>query len=155
MMLIFLDIDGVMVPAKGWQRPELLSDGFPVFSLNAVNALKKLITKGTTIILTTSHKSRYNLKEWKAIFSKRGLNNFKLEKLNENIDNLNRKEEVLNWFASNKLPTDFIIIDDDTSLNDLPLYLKEKLILTKPLIGLNERDIEGLGFLLSRNLHKV
>jgi hypothetical protein len=44
-MLIFLDIDGVMVPAKGWQRPELLSDGFPVFSLNAVNALKKLITK--------------------------------------------------------------------------------------------------------------
>jgi hypothetical protein len=154
-MLIFLDIDGVMVPAKGWQRPELLSDGFPVFSLNAVNALKKLITKGTTIILTTSHKSRYNLKEWKAIFSKRGLNNFKLEKLNENIDNLNRKEEVINWFASNKLPTDFIIIDDDTSLNDLPLYLKEKLILTKPLIGLNERDIEGLGFLLSRNLHKV
>jgi hypothetical protein len=154
-MLIFLDIDGVMVPAKGWQRPELLSDGFPVFSLNAVNALKKLITKGTTIILTTSHKSRYNLKEWKAIFSKRGLNNFKLEKLNENIDNLNRKEEVINWFASNKLPTDFIIIDDDTSLNDLPLYLKEKLILTKPLIGLNERDIEGLAYLLSRNLHKV
>jgi hypothetical protein len=154
-MLIFLDIDGVMVPAKGWQRPELLSDGFPVFSLNAVNALKKLITKGTTIILTTSHKSRYNLKEWKAIFSKRGLNNFKLEKLNENIDNLNRKEEVINWFASNKLPTDFIIIDDDTSLNDLPLYLKEKLILTKPLIGLNERDIDGLAYLLSRNLHKV
>jgi hypothetical protein len=154
-MLIFLDIDGVMVPAKGWQRPELLSDGFPVFSLNAVNALKKLITKGTTIILTTSHKSRYNVKEWKAIFSKRGLNNFKLEKLNENIDNLNRKEEVINWFASNKLPTEFIIIDDDTSLNDLPLYLKEKLILTKPLIGLNERDIEGLGYLLSRNLHKV
>ena len=144
-----------MVPAKGWQRPELLSDGFPVFSLNAVNALKKLITKGTTIILTTSHKSRYNVKEWKAIFSKRGLNNFKLEKLNENIDNLNRKEEVINWFASNKLPTEFIIIDDDTSLNDLPLYLKEKLILTKPLIGLNERDIEGLGYLLSRNLHKV
>jgi hypothetical protein len=154
-MLIFLDIDGVMVPAKSWQRPELLSDGFPVFSLMAVQALKKIITKDTTVILTTSHKSRYTLKEWKAIFSKRGLRTLKLEKLDENIDNLSRKEEVLNWFSTNKLPKDFIIIDDDTSLNDLPLYLKEKLILTKPLIGLNERDIEGLGYLLSRNLHKV
>ena len=31
-MLLFLDIDGVMVPAKGWKSPELLNDGFPAFS---------------------------------------------------------------------------------------------------------------------------
>jgi hypothetical protein len=31
-MLIFLDIDGVMVPAKSWERPVLLKDGFPAFS---------------------------------------------------------------------------------------------------------------------------
>jgi hypothetical protein len=30
-MLIFLDIDGVMVCVKGWKSPELLNDGFPAF----------------------------------------------------------------------------------------------------------------------------
>ena len=28
-MIIFLDIDGVMVPAKGWKVPDQLDDGFP------------------------------------------------------------------------------------------------------------------------------
>lgn len=27
-MLILLDIDGVMVPANSWKRPEFLADGF-------------------------------------------------------------------------------------------------------------------------------
>ena len=32
-MLFFLDIDGVMVPAKGWKSPEFLDDGFPAFNI--------------------------------------------------------------------------------------------------------------------------
>ncbi|MDI3318583.1 HAD domain-containing protein [Pinibacter soli] len=43
-MLIFLDIDGVMVPAKGWKAPEMLSDGFPAFSNKATNALRNLVS---------------------------------------------------------------------------------------------------------------
>ena len=38
-MLLFLDIDGVMVPAKGWKSAELLEDGFPVFSTKATEIL--------------------------------------------------------------------------------------------------------------------
>lgn len=72
-MLVFLDIDGVMVPAKSWEKPKLLYDGFPEFSSKAVQVLQKLIFRDTTIILTSSHRSCFNLEEWKNIFELRGI----------------------------------------------------------------------------------
>lgn len=139
-MLIFLDIDGVMAPAKSWQRPDILEDGFVDFSSKAVSVLQDVLAQNTdtTIILTTSHKSRFSLSQWKIIFERRGLNVNKLESLNDNTDFQSRKIEILNWFDSNDIHEDFIIIDDDKSLNDLPTFYKDRLILTSSLVGLNE-----------------
>ena len=139
-MLIFLDIDGVMAPAKSWQRPDILEDGFVDFSSKAVSVLQDVLAQNpnSTIILTTSHKSRFSLSQWKIIFERRGLNVNKLESLNDNTDFQSRKVEILNWFASNDIHEDFIIIDDDKSLNDLPTFYKDRLILTSSLVGLNE-----------------
>jgi hypothetical protein len=50
-MLLFLDIDGVMVPAKSWKNPELLNDGFPAFSSKASNALQHLISENPPLCL--------------------------------------------------------------------------------------------------------
>jgi ATP-dependent helicase/DNAse subunit B len=138
-MLIFLDIDGVMVPAKSWQQPEILEDGFVAFSSKAVQVLKEVLSQNTnaTIMLTTSHKSRFSHSEWKDIFQRRGLNVNQLKSLVENTELLSRKEELLNWFNTNEIQEDFIIIDDDKSLNDLPKFFKDRLILTSSLIGLN------------------
>ena len=139
-MLIFLDIDGVMAPAKSWQRPDILEDGFVHFSSKAVSVLQDVLAQNadTTIILTTSHKSRFSLSQWKIIFERRGLKVNKLESLNDNNDFQSRKVEILNWFESNDIHEDFIIIDDDKSLNDLPTFYKDRLILTSSLVGLNE-----------------
>ena len=139
-MLIFLDIDGVMAPAKSWQRLDILEDGFVDFSSKAVRVLQDILIQNadTTIILTTSHKSRFSLSQWKIIFERRGLNVNKLESLNDNTDFQSRKIEILNWFDSNDIHEDFIIIDDDKSLNDLPTFYKDRLILTSSLVGLNE-----------------
>ena len=139
-MLIFLDIDGVMAPAKSWQRPDILEDGFVDFSSKAVRVLQDVLAQNadTTIVLTTSHKSRFSLSQWKIIFERRGLNVNKLESLNDNTDFQSRKVEILNWFDSNDIDEDFIIIDDDKSLNDLPTFYKDRLILTSSLVGLNE-----------------
>ena len=52
-MLVFLDIDGVMVPAKSWTSPQLLSDGFPAFSDKAVRVLQHVVSGGVTVMLTT------------------------------------------------------------------------------------------------------
>lgn len=57
----------------------------------------------------------------------------------DNINHQSRKNEVFDWFErAYKLQCnyDFIIIDDDKSLNDLPQKLKERLVLTSGMIGL-------------------
>jgi hypothetical protein len=141
-----------MVPAKSWKNPELLDDGFPAFSLKAVNVIQKLIAKDTTVWLTTSHKSRFSIKQWKEIFKRRGLPILNVKLLNENTNLLSRKDEILNWFNLNNVNEEFVIIDDDKSLNALPTFLKNKLILTSPLIGLTENHFDEIKEILGQNL---
>ncbi len=136
-MLILLDIDGVMVMGNSWRKPEFLNDGFPAFSSKAVAALNTLLFEtNAEILLTTSHKSKYSLNQWKEIFNLRGIKIENVNRLQENKANLNRKEEILNWIDSNKKVIDFIIIDDDKSLNGLPELIKNKLIQTNASVGL-------------------
>ncbi|ATL46548.1 hypothetical protein COR50_04790 [Chitinophaga caeni] len=135
-MLYLLDIDGVMVPATSWKRPEILKDGFPAFSSKATHALQILITGDDTIVLTTSHKSKYTLKKWKQIFQNRGIHIDHLRSLPENSDHLSRKDEIVNWLNSEMQHEDFVIIDDDKSLNELPFSFKERLFQTSSHIGL-------------------
>lgn len=143
-MLVFLDIDGVMVPAKSWEKPNLLSDGFPEFSEKAIRVLQQIVSEHVTVLLTTSHKSRFNIEEWKRIFNNRGIDIRNLEKLEEPSFGTSRKDEILNWFKSNDIKEDFIIIDDEKSLNALPAFLKENLILTSPMIGLNDAHLDEI-----------
>ena len=136
-MRILLDIDGVMVTTPSWKPAEIHSDGFPSFNSRAVSNLQKIISEtGASIVLTSSHKSSYSVTEWKDLFNTRGIN-VPIEKLDDNVDKLNRKDEILNWLKYNTLE-DYVIIDDDNSLNDLPSDIKEKLVLTSSLIGLND-----------------
>jgi len=138
-MLVYLDIDGVMVPANSWRRPEILEDGFPEFSPMATKALNRIISNlSADIVLTTSHKSKYSLNQWKNIFKRRNINFNRISKLPENKNHLNRKDELLKWFTTRRRLDDFIIIDDDKSLNALPYSLKERLIQTSGGIGLTD-----------------
>lgn len=131
-----------MVPAKGWTRPELQNDGFPVFSSKATSVLQQLISEHTTVLLTTSHKSTYSVEQWKDIFKNRGITIKQLQCLPANSNNLSRKGEIINWFNMNNTHESFIILDDDKSLNDLPVFLKINLIQTSPYIGLTEEHLE-------------
>ena len=138
-MLLYLDIDGVMVPANSWRKLEILEDGFPEFSSKAVRALDRIISSSSAdIVLTTSHKHNYTLKEWNAIFKRRDITVNKITRLPENTNHLNRKEELIRWFTAKHLGEKFIIIDDDKSLNALPEFLKNKLIQTSASVGLTD-----------------
>jgi hypothetical protein len=140
-MLIFLDIDGVMVPAAGWKAPELLEDGFPMFTQKAIISLRSLLSVETRIILSTSHRDRFSIDKWKEIFAKRGLHIGNLDRL-PSSSHRKRKEEILHWFSSHERPVNFLIIDDDKSLYDLPRELKDHLVMTSSLIGLTPEKLD-------------
>lgn len=142
-MIVFLDIDGVMVHAKSWSRPAILEDGFVDFNPKAVRALNRIISETSAkIILTTSHKHLYSISEWKSIFTKRNVSINEISSLPENKEHLNRKSELISWFNINKLDDEFVIIDDDRSLHELPEFLKSKWIQTSSSIGLTENLAE-------------
>ena len=141
-MLILLDIDGVMVPTTSWKPTEILSDGFASFSARAVNNLQSIIyNTGAKLLLTTSHKSRYNNSEWEQIFKTRGII-ASIHKLEDNNDNLNRREEIVRWFTMTNISESFVILDDDKSLNGLPEYIKNKTIVTSGTVGLTLEEAE-------------
>jgi len=134
-MLIFLDIDGVMVPAKPWKVPEMMDDGFPMFTQKATTALNSLLSPKTRVILTTSHRDRYSIDQWRVIFENRGIHIEELDRLAP-YTFAKRKDDIQQWFDSHTVPKDFIIIDDDTSLYALPEHLKDHLIVPPSMVGL-------------------
>lgn len=156
-MKIFLDIDGVMVPANSWKRPEFLIDGFPAFSKKATSALQKIIDDtNADIVLTSSHKANYSVEEWLTLFKNRGIDLKTIYRLPENISNQNRKEELISWFNLNGIEDNFVIIDDDKILNDLPFFLKERLVLTSGAIGLtDEQANRAIAFLHNKSYSTV
>jgi hypothetical protein len=152
-MLILLDIDGVMVPANIWKKPEFLADGFPEFSFRSAAALQKIISEThADILLTTSHKSRYNIHQWHDIFKLRGIHVGKIDQMSSNDVNLNRKEEILQWHRLNSNPTEnFVIIDDDKLLSGLPADIKTNLVLTSPSVGLTDELANEAISILNKN----
>ncbi|WP_240622631.1 HAD domain-containing protein [Flavobacterium crocinum] len=149
-----LDIDGVMVPANSWKRPEFLNDGFPAFSSKATCALQRIIAETSAdILLTTSHKSKYSISEWNEIFKLRGINVNDIARLSENLTHLSRKEEILNWYNIKNNPENFVIIDDDKSLNGLTPFLKSKLVLTSPMVGLTDELASEAISILKEEFH--
>ncbi|HZH95404.1 MAG TPA: hypothetical protein VEY06_05940, partial [Flavisolibacter sp.] len=70
------------------------------------------------------NESFYCIEEWKKIFRNRGIDVAHIKSLPANSHHLSRKDEIVNWFSSNNVTEDFVLIDDDKSLNDLPNFLK-------------------------------
>ena len=129
-----------MVHANPQKSVELEEDGFYKFNSIAVEVLNSIILKTKDeLILSTSHRFRFNLIQWKEIFKSRGICTEKISILNLPLQHNNsRKTEIIYWITEHNFSTDdIVIIDDDKSLNDLPAYLKQRLVLTNPYLGLN------------------
>ncbi len=133
----------------------LLDDGFPEFSSKATSTLQDLISEDLTVMLTTSHKSNYSIAEWKNIFKTRDINIKNIKSLPENSNNLSRKDEIVNWFNNNIVEEDFVIIDDDKSLNDLPPFLKAHFVQTSPFVGLTREHFEMINTILYKGLQSL
>ena len=109
-----------MIPARPWQTYEMGSDGFGMFNELSVNYLNEIIntSPNTEIILSTSHKHSFSLKQWETIFANRGIIKTKISRLDTNSSEVSRFDEIESWYLKNQ-NENFIVIDDDKGLNAL------------------------------------
>ena len=143
-MTILLDIDGVLVTTPAWRAVELDTDGFLRFNEKAAKNLSKIINETNAgIVLTTTHRINYSVDEWKEIFKVRGIHPSSVSKLND-IEKLSdmadRATEIQEWINKQTDRQPYVIIDDDLSINGLPITIKDKCILTNSMIGLDEKS---------------
>lgn len=139
-MKVFLDIDGVMVHANPHKRVDMEEDGFYKFMPVAISILNSI--SNAEIILSTSHRFRFSINEWIEMFQNRGIqfNSLSIIEIEPSIK-ISRRDEIEEWINKNQYDcNDLLIIDDDKSLNELPVHLKNRLILTNSYIGLNKMD---------------
>jgi hypothetical protein len=132
-MKVLLDFDGVMVTTPVWRPVEQLNDGFMRFNDTCAQNLAEILEKTQAdIVLTTTHRIHYDDETWCALLRNRGITTNQVTKINgaAKFNELgNRCEEVLEWIA-NHPKENFVIIDDDKSLRELPDKLKAKWVET-------------------------
>ena len=135
--LLILDLDGVLITNPSWKADRIDSDGYSEFNKSCVENLNRLITLVEfDIWLSSTRRTVKTLTEFNLIFKNRGIKKEIVGFLPEYTDCKNRKEEILKFIAEFKL-SNFLIIDDDKSLNGLESEIKEKLILTELMKGFN------------------
>lgn len=142
--IILLDIDGVLVTNQNWKPVEELNDGFMAFSNKAARSLNKIILETSAdIILTSSHRRKYSNSKWNNIFEVRGIHVNSIRTLEDVIHPLQqykRLDEIVLWVNKYGFGSRFVIIDDDSILDNLPYRIKERWIKTRPLVGLDEEN---------------
>ena len=145
-MTILLDIDGVLVTTPSWKPTEQLSDGFMKFNEKATKNLNTLFEEtNASIVLTTTHRINFDEDKWKEIFKMRGLDFAKISKLNDKTqisELLDRATEIKEWVEKSGYDENYIIIDDDLSINGLSENIKERWVMTKPLLGFDNEAME-------------
>ncbi|MEO0505721.1 MAG: HAD domain-containing protein [Bacteroidota bacterium] len=139
---LILDIDGVLITNPPWKADQILSDRYSEFNETCVGNLNELLNVAEfDIWLSSTRRMKKNLVEFNEIFGNRGIKQKLKGFLPEYADCKNRKEEVLK-FITEFGPTDFLIIDDDKSLNGLTESLKRKLILTELTKGFDSQKLQ-------------
>ena len=136
--IILLDLDGVLITTPPWQADQIHEDGYSDFNRNLVENLNKLLSLTIAEIwLSSSRRAAKSLEEFNIIFKERGV----IKPINGFLPNTSAFESrinAINNFLDEVSPRNFIIIDDDRSLQGLSSDRKQFWIQTSPLIGFDK-----------------
>jgi len=140
--VLILDLDGVLITTPRWRADEIDSDGYSKFNTDCVTNLNNLLSNyDFEIWLSSTRRTVKNLVEFNQIFKNRNIIRPISGFLPEYLNCKSRKEEIVKFIEQFKL-TDFLIIDDDKSLNGLDEIYKQKLILTELQNGFNLKKFQ-------------
>lgn len=151
-MKILLDFDGVMVTTPTWQTVKHLDDGFMAFNGDCVKNLAEILAlTQADIVLTTTHRIHYDEEIWRQLLQNRGLFTNQITKVSQakTFAELSiRCNEVIEWVNANH-NENYVIIDDDKSLRELPTAIKERWVETEFHKGLTiDNKLRALDILL-------
>ena len=139
--LLILDLDGVLITNPSWRADRIHSDGYSEFNKSCVENLNRLLTLFEfDIWLCSTRRTVKTLSEFNQIFKNRGIRNSIVGFLPEYQDCKTRKEEIEKFIMEFKV-SDFLIIDDDKSLNGLEIGIKKHLISTELMKGFNDEKL--------------
>lgn len=141
---VILDLDGVLITTPSWRTCNILPDGFSQFNDAAVEHLNVFLSNiNTELWLISDRRKGYSLEEFKTFFSNRGIR-CELTGLVPNYGNISRREELEKFVKDNNI-NNFIIIDDDNSLQNSTY--KDRWHRTYSLIGLTNEINEKIKML--------
>lgn len=139
---LILDLDGVLITTPIWKADEIDTDGYSKFNMNCVDNLNKLLEQSDfEIWLSSTRRTVKTLTEFNRIFENRNIKKEINGFLPVYQDCKTRKDEITRFIKEFKV-LDFLIIDDDKSLNGLKENQKEKLILTELQKGFDKEKLE-------------
>ncbi len=145
---LILDLDGVLITTPPWKADEIDSDGYSKFNESCIQNLNKLLEQATfEVVLSSTRRTYKTLEEFNAIFSYRNIIQ-PIKRFVPVYEHCKNRKEAVEQFISDSKLINYIILDDDKSLNGLASSIKENLVLTEYLKGLNkEKLIEAKGIL--------
>ena len=139
---LILDLDGVLITTPPWKPDEIMEDNYSKFNEECVKNLNSLLSLfPTSIWLSSTRRLNKTLEEFNQIFQTRKIKNSIERFLPNNADLKTRKQEVESFVKQNNLKN-YLIIDDDKSLNELDSKIKKQLVQTTFLQGFNKEKLE-------------
>lgn len=137
-LILILDLDGVLITTPSWKPDLIAPDGYSDFNKNCVIQLNQLLSAYQFEIWLSSSRRKGQSKEFlNTIFSNRGIFTPITGFLPIHSDKKSRKEEI-EFFLQEKQVSNFLILDDDKSLNGLEESIRSNLVLTSYLKGFDK-----------------
>lgn len=139
---ILLDLDGVLITNPAWKPDEMASDGYSKFNEKCVRHFNIFIEQVELyeIWLSSSRRAVMSLREFNTIFVNRGVK-ASITGFTPFHGSISRRTEI-ETFAEGLNEKELLIIDDDSSLQDLPQRLKERWIATNLFQGFTAKSME-------------
>jgi len=139
---LILDLDGVLITTPPWKADEMDFDGYSKFNQSCIDNLNELLAlTDFDIWLSSTRRTMKSIEEFNLIFANRNIKKPVLGFLPEYTSCANRKEEILRYLDEFK-PENYLILDDDKSLNGLDNIIKDRLILTQLMKGFSQEQLK-------------
>lgn len=141
---ILLDLDGVLITAKSWETMEFGDDGLYDFKYEARKNLEWLLKEShAKIILITNHAKKYDHETWEFVFwSRCGYEGEIILFDDFEYPNESKDLKIERWSVGYGYGVNYVILDDDNFLNNLPNHIKERWIQPFSMIGLTDENVK-------------